>query len=96
MSSLSPVVICNEIRQIMRNDGSMRSSILFTRDLLYLSYLLVLLFPVEAIGFGVIQTNHSLVFHYTGELCNTLEVKENLFYQQINLRLVKPKKIKQF
>ena len=25
------------------------------------------------IGFGVIQTNHSPVFHYTGELCNTLD-----------------------
>jgi hypothetical protein len=24
------------------------------------------------IGFGVIQTNHSPVFYYTGELCNTL------------------------
>jgi len=28
--------------------------------------------PLAVIGFGVIQTNHSPVFYYTGELCNTL------------------------
>ena len=32
----------------------------------------VLLFLAAVIGFGVIQTNHSPVFHYTGELCNTI------------------------
>ncbi|MCL4480883.1 MAG: hypothetical protein M1113_05310, partial [Candidatus Thermoplasmatota archaeon] len=32
----------------------------------------LLLLHVAVIGFGVIQTNHSPVFHYTGELCNTL------------------------
>ena len=36
------------------------------------------------IGFGVIQTNHSPVFHYTGGLCNTLQQTQTIkFFKPI-------------
>ena len=76
----------------MRNYGFIRFLILFTRDLLYLSnflsdpfqYLLFLLLIMAVIGFGVIQTNHSPVFHYTGGLCNTLQQTQTIkFFKPI-------------
>ena len=37
-----------------------------------IQYLLVLLLVIAVICCAVITTNHSPVFYYTGELCNTL------------------------
>ena len=70
------------IIQFIRSYETMWSMILFTSDLLYLScllfdpiqYLLVFLFPTAMIGFGVIQTNHSPLYHYAGKLCNTFSM----------------------
>ena len=68
--SLFPLLFSSKsILQFMRNDGSIRTSTLLTRDLSYLSfllseaiqYLLAPIFHPAVIGIGVIQANHSTV-----------------------------------
>ena len=74
----------------MSKDGSIRSSIPLTRDLLNLSYLLfeavqfllVLLFSIAMNGCVVITTDHSPVFLYTGELCNAYVKRETGYRHQ--------------
>jgi hypothetical protein len=68
MTSLSSAVLFKFALQFMRNDSSISSSIQFTRNFLYLAYLLlepiqyllVLLFPAGMIGSYDSKANRSL------------------------------------
>ena len=92
MASLSPVILFQECFPVHDGWWPIRSSILFTRDLLYLSnllsepiqYLLVLPLLMAMICWFVITTNRSPVFHHKGELCNTLHSHINVIYILFN------------
>ena len=78
--SLFSVVLLKKSLPVHEEDAYIRSSILFTKNLMHLScllpeliqYLLVPLFYIVVIVCSNIEANRSLVFHYTGELYKAL------------------------